>query len=189
MVQLLTRGKKTAVGERCAWCPGCPQVLVAGSFIGLFAAPAANGEARRQCAGRGEGGEAYLPAHRRALEPARREGGGLRRIVLAMRRLVRRPLPSLLSHSLGGRRDSRWRGGRRAGRRHRRRLWQLRLRWRERRLRRIALAMRRLVRRLRSLVRRLVQRPRATREELLEAAARRVPPSARLRPAGRGACR
>ena len=87
------------------------------------------------------------------------------------------PLPSLLSHSLGGRRDSRWRGGRRAGRRHRRRLWQLRLRWRERRLRRIALAMRRLVRRLRSLVRRLVQRPRATREELLEAAARRVPPS------------
>ena len=116
-------------------------------------------------------------------------GGGLRRIVLAMRRLVRRPLPSLLSHSLGGRRDSRWRGGRRAGRRHRRRLWQLRLRWRERRLRRIALAMRRLVRRLRSLVRRLVQRPRATREELLEAAARRVPPSARLRPAGRGACR
>ena len=54
-------------------------------------------------------------------------------------------------------------------------------------LRRFAVWLRRLVRRLQGLVRRLVQRPRATREELLEAAARRVPPSARLRPAAHAA--
>ena len=57
LAQPLARGVR-------AWSLGCPQVLVAGSFIAGFLQPPANGEARRQCAGRGEGGEAYLPAHR-----------------------------------------------------------------------------------------------------------------------------